>query len=368
MPVNQAFQPSHRRGAACSVLATFWMVGNVAVAGFAWAIIPHNIGWSDPDSFQYNSWRIFVAVCAVPSFLVAVALLWLPESPRFLVTQGKEEKALSVLRQIYIRNGGLSGGFPVSSLVVERVSPHIIEKNRNILSTVRKAFQKTAKLFSPSLVRNTTIMIVINFTIQFGYYGLWLWFPELFNKLELYYKAHPDDSVTVCEVIGIEVESNTTTTACVEHIPDDQVFINSFLISMSAGPSNLWTIYHMDKLGRKFFLCVSMLLSGGCAFLIYLVNSSTMNLVISCIFGAVSTMGFNSLDCLGIELFPTSLRSTAMAVTLVSARMGAILGNLVFGYLVESHCSIPILTVAGLLIAGGLMGLLLPNTTGKALV
>ena len=38
-----------------------------------------------------------------------------------------------------------------------------------------------------------------------------------------------------------------------------------------------------------------------------------------------------------------------MAVTLVAARMGAIVGNLVFGYLVESHCATPILMVAGLL-------------------
>ena len=102
--------------------------------------------------------------------------------------------------------------------------------------------------------------------------------------------------------------NSTTVASCVEQIPGDQVFINSFIISISAGPSNLWTIYHMDKLGRRFFLCFSMFLSGCSAFLIYLVNSSTMNLVVSCVFGAVSTMGFNSLDCLGVELFPTHLR------------------------------------------------------------
>jgi VNT family MFS transporter (synaptic vesicle glycoprotein 2) len=34
---------------------------------------------------------------------------------------------------------------------------------------------------------------------------------------------------------------------------------------------------------------------------LYAVNSTTMNLVLSCIFGAVSTMGFNSLDCLGAK-------------------------------------------------------------------
>merc|ERR1719270_1824178 len=66
-----------------------------------------------------------------------------------------------------------------------------------------------------------------------------------------------------------------------------------------------------------------------------------MNLVISCVFGAVSTMGFNSLDCLGVELFPTHLRSTAMAITLAAARFGAILGNLVFGYFVETPCGPP---------------------------
>ena len=34
----------------------------------------------------------------------------------------------------------------------------------------------------------------------------------------------------------------------------------------------------------------------------------------------------------------------------VSARIGAILGNLVFGYLVESHCAVPIIMVAVLLV------------------
>ncbi len=56
-----------------------------------------------------------------------------------------------------------------------------------------------------------------------------------------------------------------------------------------------------------------------------------------------------------------------MAVTLISARLGAILGNVAFGYLVEANCVVPILSVAALLVAGGLAGLLLPNTTGKAL-
>ena len=56
-----------------------------------------------------------------------------------------------------------------------------------------------------------------------------------------------------------------------------------------------------------------------------------------------------------------------MAVTLIPARIGAILGNVAFGYLVETNCAVPILLVSTLLIAGGLAGLLLPNTTREPL-
>ena len=57
-----------------------------------------------------------------------------------------------------------------------------------------------------------------------------------------------------------------------------------------------------------------------------------------------------------------------MAVTLIATRLGAILGNVMFGYLVEANCAIPLVAVATLLISGGLLGLFLPNTTRKSLV
>ena len=53
---------------------------------------------------------------------------------------------------------------------------------------------------------------------------------------------------------------------------------------------------------------VSMVSGGVSVFGIYLVTSSTANIILSCVFGAVTTMGFNALDCLGVELFPTRLR------------------------------------------------------------
>ena len=60
-------------------------------------------------------------------------------------------------------------------------------------------------------------------------------------------------------------------------------------------------------------------------------------------------------------------RSTGMGVTLAAGRLGAILGQLVFGSLLDVNCAIPIVAVAVLMITGGLTGLFVPNTTGIAL-
>lgn len=103
------FQPSDKRGAALSVLATFWMVrqhpefavrltsglqvGNIAVAALAWAVIPHDIGWSDPAHFQVCEHMFLfrsvsfpylpfpstiLGVSLLPSVLCLVSLLPLP--------------------------------------------------------------------------------------------------------------------------------------------------------------------------------------------------------------------------------------------------------------------------------------------------
>lgn len=64
----------------------------------------------------------------------------------------------------------------------------------------------------------------------------------------------------------------------------------------------------------NFLSVFSMISSGLSAFAIYFVKNGVTNLVVSCLFGAVSTMGFNALDCLGAELFPTHLRYSAFYI------------------------------------------------------
>jgi len=37
------------------------------------------------SEFQFHSWRVFVLVCALPAIAAFVGLMFMPESPRFLL-------------------------------------------------------------------------------------------------------------------------------------------------------------------------------------------------------------------------------------------------------------------------------------------
>lgn len=101
-------------------LEVFWNVGMIALPGIAWFILPQQWSFTSPTgNFTYNSWRIFVALCGLPSILGATLLCFLPESPKFLIAQGKHEGARRVLQKIYKFNTGNElHEYPVSFFLI----------------------------------------------------------------------------------------------------------------------------------------------------------------------------------------------------------------------------------------------------------
>lgn len=83
----------------------------------------------------------------------------------------------------------------------------------------------------------------------------------------------------------------------------------------------------MDRLGRKFFLVAGTVSAGICSMLMYFVTNKIQNLVVSATFSAVISCANAALDCLITEVFPTNLRATGVAISMVAARFGGIIGN-----------------------------------------
>ena len=88
------------------------------VAGLAWVIIPGKWSFS-LFGFNIVPWRVFIWSWCVPALLSALALLWLPESPRYLLATSGPEKALPVLARMYACNkNSKECNFPVSTTFI----------------------------------------------------------------------------------------------------------------------------------------------------------------------------------------------------------------------------------------------------------
>src|SRR5919202_7046035 len=87
------YLPRRNRGRWLVILEAFWGVGTLAAAGLAWILVP-NAGW-----------RYLLATSAIAALFVLWVRLRVPESPRWLMTRGREEEARAVLNTVAEANG-----------------------------------------------------------------------------------------------------------------------------------------------------------------------------------------------------------------------------------------------------------------------
>jgi len=85
--------PTKGRGDMLFYISAFWPIGQASTCLLAWAVIPA-LGW-----------RAFLVVCAIPTLITAFLRPLIPESPRWLLLQGREQEALEVCRHIAETNG-----------------------------------------------------------------------------------------------------------------------------------------------------------------------------------------------------------------------------------------------------------------------
>lgn len=115
------FVPTSHRGMNLLAIEYFWTAGTLLVPVSAYITLGQGgsevTGSGDID----NSWRYFVILCAIPCLLSTIlGMMYVPESPRWLLAHGRHDEAVSILRRAAIRNGKSSGLlFPVGIQVVD---------------------------------------------------------------------------------------------------------------------------------------------------------------------------------------------------------------------------------------------------------
>uniref|UniRef100_A0A8C1Y0C2 Synaptic vesicle glycoprotein 2C n=1 Tax=Cyprinus carpio TaxID=7962 RepID=A0A8C1Y0C2_CYPCA len=422
------FLAREKRGEHLSWLCMFWMVGGIYASAMAWAIIPH-YGWSFSmgSAYQFHSWRVFVVVCALPCVSAVVALTFMPESPRFYLevtsvfvcviplytgvlcalnalvcvcvcvqiwltflkcwdypVKDNTVKLAVVWFSLSFGYYGLSVWFPdvIKHLQADEYASRVkIHNNERIEDftfnfTLENQIHKNGVFINDRFIgMKFKSVTFIDSIFQSCYFedisSIGSFFKNCTIIEAFFYNTDIDDSKFIgSSVINSSFAHNKT--GCQMTFDDDYsaywVYFINFLGTLAVLPGNIVSALLMDKVGRLSMLGGSMVLSGISCFFLWFGTSESMMIAMLCLYNGLSISAWNSLDVVTAELYPTNRRGTGFGFCNSMCKLAAVLGNLIFGSLVGITKSIPILLASSVLVAGGLVGLRLPDTRSNVLM
>lgn len=307
--------PVRARGFYITVVAWFWMIGSITTASLAWLML----GWAG------LSWRWFAGACSVPALGACLATaLYLPETPRFFYVRGDYGSALASLNIIARRNRCAPCSVSLHAAHAPGVELPTVARRR--LGDDLQRGAAVRELLRGKLLRPTLALSAAWFALSYGWYGLILWMPTLFAKAQL----------------------------------ELSVYASTFIVAAANLPGNVASALLMDRLGRRAVLILSMGLSAVLGVAFAFSHTTVTVLLAACLFNAISIGGWNALDCLSSEVFPTPLRTTALGVLAASGRLGSMASQISSGMLIDSSVFVLLLCTAGMLLLGCLAAVLLP--------
>ena len=319
--------PSDVRGKYLSLIASFWMVGAIYAGFTAWVMLGND--FNDNKIMPGVGWRWYAVVSALPA-LTALVLTYrvIPESPRYLLEKKRYDDAAHILNSIstVVVTGALLAELdPAHSPSVDSTGSRIEQGNQ------RKNASTLKLLFTGKLMPTCCILITIWFMLSFGSYGIATWISVLFTD------------------VGIS-----------------NAYAASFIFALANLPGNLISVLMIEVYGRRWLLSVGMCLAGLCT-IGFAIDTSNALVVVACaaLFNCFSVVGWNSLDCLSVECFPTYVRTSAMGVLAASGRLGAISAQFVNGSL-ESNVPLLLFVTSACSIFGGLIAWLLKSEPAGA--
>lgn len=203
------------------IASLIFAVTTVLMPILAWLIINQSWQFFVPLlSIHFKPWRLLIFVCGLPSLLCGLALLGIPESPKFVLSQGRQSDTIAILQKIYLLNGG-NGKCPLGAadIIEEEESIALRLQLGNHCSTggcrgiLQTMLVQTVPLFKRDYLRITVIGSVIQFGIFGNSNGMYMWFPEILNRMNDFMEEHPMAQASMCEILSMTKRNTSGTTS-----------------------------------------------------------------------------------------------------------------------------------------------------------
>ncbi|XP_048516103.1 synaptic vesicle glycoprotein 2A-like [Athalia rosae] len=330
-PYLGEFQPSKIREKILAWMEMAWTTGITILPLLGWLIIPMTFNFQF-YKFSFASRNLFVLICGMVPLLIGISLCFFPETPKYLIEDGQEMRAIKVLQLMYAENTrNPRENYPVESItnneehlseksplllngnagrfvVARRTGTARMKKDKELKKMLIEMIRHMVTIFKPPYLLKTFLCASIQFTMTSSYYTLMAWFPELFRRFAEFEEKYPGESASICTVSESDSSNNT-----ISDIPCDMEIRNSvyyftFFLGLACVPTSIWLPLCIGKLGYRFFLVFSTVVSACVALAMFFIASSTQNIILSCIFEALTSMGVSVVYCILVDFYPTHLR------------------------------------------------------------
>ncbi|CAG9765151.1 unnamed protein product [Ceutorhynchus assimilis] len=354
------------------IIGTSISLGQVLLPCLAWLVLPQPLDFT-LINLNFHSWSVFLLITGLPAFLSGIVFTFCPESPKFLMTCGENEKALEIFRKVYsVNTGNPPESYPIKSLLDETkvsMDGSHVTAHRSKGQALREGFQQIKPIFFKPHLSKISLTCAMMLFIVMSQNMLRLWLPQIFQIITDYQLVH-EESANLCTMLesGTLKPSNATLAEeCVVNNNNSKVYINSIIVGCTAMIGNALAGTLIRFIGKKKILLAALTTAGIFSVSMYFASSEELAVAFSSIFIACGSVANNVMVSVTVDLFPTTLRTMAIAVGMMIGRTGAMAGNFVFPYLLASGCEPPFFVVGAFMIAAALVSLLIPNTDMKAL-
>lgn len=290
--------------------------------------------------------------CGVPSLFCALVLLIIPESPKFVLGQGKQEETIEILKKMYHWNTGNSKD-TFEQIFEIKEEPSSIIKNKSI-------WAQTAPIFGPKYLMTTVTTCTIQFFIYASAHGMYFWYPETINKVVEFKESNPSGRSTICEILELKQNSSDFKSAECTEILDISAYWTTIAMESLYFVGFALTGFLINKVGKLSIIVVTLVSCGSFGMAVSFVDITYVSIFfyLMLLFCAVVVPVLNAAT---VDLYPTNIRGMAVCILLMAGRLGSVFGSNLSKFLMVKYCCSSFMVSGISLIFSGILSFFIPS-------